>query len=240
MKKIFLFIYIVLFSQAAHAIEFVELPVKGSDIVVIKMMFRNGSVCDPKGKEGLTLLTVQTIMDGGTDKMTSSQVKDFTYPFASQYFGSVDKEVTYITFLVHRDLLSKFYEVVKGLMLTPRFDSEDFERVKSNQLNYVDQVIKTSSDEEFSKMALEDFLFQGTNYQSMTSGTVSGIKNITLDDVESQYKKYFTATNLTIGLAGGYDASLKTMLTADMNKLPQTKVEVPAPGKAIKANGLEV
>lgn len=240
MKKIFLFLYILVFSQAAHAIEFVELPVKGSDIVVIKMMFRNGSICDPKGKEGLTMLTIETIMDGGTDKMTSSQVKDFTYPFASQYFASTDKEVTYVTFIVHRDLLTKFYDVMKGLMLTPRFDAEDFERVKSNQLNYVDEVIKTSSDEDFSKMALEDFLFRGTNYQSMTSGTVSGVKNITLEDVKAHYKKYFNATNLTIGLAGGYDASLKTMLTADMNTLSQTKVEIPAAGKAIQPNGLEV
>jgi zinc protease len=57
-----------------------------------------------------------------------------------------------------------------GLMLTPSFVQEDFDRVKSNQLNYVEQVIKASSDEDYSKMVLEEMLFQGTPYRHMVSG----------------------------------------------------------------------
>src|SRR5687768_3960770 len=100
MKKIFLFLYIILSSQLASAIDFVELPMSNSNIVVIKMMFRNGSICDPVGKEGLTWLTVNTIMDGGTKEMTSSEVKDFVYPMAAEYYGTVDKEVSIFTFRV--------------------------------------------------------------------------------------------------------------------------------------------
>jgi zinc protease len=240
MKKIFLFIYILVLSQTAKAIDFVELPIAGSNIVVIKMMFRNGSISDPKGKEGLTWLTVNTIMDGGTQKMSSSEVKDFSYPMAAEYFGTVDKEVTVFTFRIHKELVGRFYDLVQGLILTPRFAEDDFERSKSNQLNFVEQVIKTSSDEEFSKMALEDFLFRGTNYQAMTRGTASGIKNITLDDVKAHYKRYFTSGNLTVGIAGGYTEDLRAMLEKDLTQLPAMKDELPFAGKANGSQGLEV
>lgn len=239
MKKIFLIIYIFLFCQSASALEFVELKSK-SDIIVVKLMFRNGSICDPKGKEGLTMLTVNTIMDGGVNNMSSSDVKDFTYPMAAAYYGTVDKQVSILTFKVHKELMPKFYDLIKGFLLAPRFDMEDFERTKSNQLNFVEQVIKTSSDEEFSKMALEDFLFRGTNMQSMTMGTSSGIKSITVADVKSHFNKFFTTANLTVGLAGDYDPVLVKNMKQDLTQMSREEPPVPAVGAAIGASGLEI
>jgi zinc protease len=239
MKKILLFLYIILSSQLASAI--IELPMSNSNIVVIKMMFRNGSICDPVGKEGLTWLTVNTIMDGGTKEMTSSQVKDFVYPMAAEYYGTVDKEVSIFTFRVNRELIDDFYKLVAGLVVDPRMDVEDFERTKSNQLNFVEEVIKTSSDEEFSKMALEDFLFRGTNYQSMTRGTVKGIKSITLEDIKAHYKRFFTSANLTMGVAGGYDPSLIKSIKLDiLAKLPKTAPTIPKAGIAKPSDGIDV
>lgn len=241
MKKIIPLIYIILISSSAiAAIDVVELPVANSNKVVVKLMFRAGSMCDPKGKEGLTQLTIASIMEGGTQKMTSSEVKDYIYPMAAEYFATVDKEVTYITFQFHKDFIGSFYEILKGLILTPRMDAADFDRVKSNQQNYVEQVIKTSSDEEYSKMALEDYLFSGTNFQSMIRGTVSGVKNCTLEDVKKHYRNFFTSNNATIGIAGAYTSAFLAQLKSDMQQLPSTQPVIPSPGVARTADGLDV
>lgn len=241
MKKIIFSIYIILFAFSSFAaIDVVELPMANSNKVVVKLMFRAGSTCDPKGKEGLTLLTANSIIDGGTKTMTSSEVKDFIYPMAAEYFVSVDKEVTYFTFQVHKDFLNQFYEVLKGLILTPRMDASDFDRTKSNQLNYVEEVIKTSSDENYGKICLEDQLFRGTNYQSMLSGTASGIKASTLEDVKNQYKNFFTSSNVTIGIAGSYTPEFLQKLKGDIMQLSSVKPKIPQPGIARKADGIEV
>src|SRR6185436_17722407 len=126
------FLFSALFVQAQ---EIVELKTTASNLIVIKLQFRNGSISDPKGKEGLTELTASLITDGGTKDLTSTQIKDKMYPWAAQFGSSVDKEVSVFTFIVHRDFSDKFYEIVKGLMLTPSFSEEDFNRVKSNQQN---------------------------------------------------------------------------------------------------------
>lgn len=225
---------------AAMAHEVVELKMPRSNKVVIKLMFGNGSICDPPGKEGLTALTSTLIMEGGTRDLTNAQITDKIYPWAASYNGTCDKEVSVFTFQVPAVFIEQFYPIVQGLMLTPSFTQEDFDRVKSNQQNYVDQVIRSSSDEEYSKKALEDMLFRGTNYQHLTAGTSQGVKAITLDDVKSHYKNFFTRNNITIGIAGNYTPAFLAKLKTDMNSLPSAQPAIPAAGKAKMPDGINI
>lgn len=240
MKKILCILALLTGTLHVWASEVVELKLPKSNIIVIKMMFRNGSVSDPTSKEGLTELTANTISEGGTTALKSTEISDMIYPWAASYFVTVDKEVTIFTFSVHKDHLTKFYPVIRDLMLQPRFDEEDFKRVKSNQQNYIDEVIRTSSDEEYSKKALESFLFRGSKFEHPVSGTGAGVTNCTLADVKAHYSNYFTRNNLTIGIAGNYSESFLTGLKADMDKLPELKITLPGPVIPRMPNGLEV
>ena len=243
MKKILciiVFLLITAVSCISQGADFIELKLAASNKIVFKFMFKNGSITDPKGKEGLTMLTMNLIGDGGTSQYTSTQLKDFLYPMATRVDYSVDKEVSIFTFEVHIDHVNKFYPVMIDFITKPRFDERDFNRVKSNLQNYVEQVIRTSSDEDYSKKALEDLLFRGTNYQHMVFGTVSGIKSVTLADCKQQYGAFFKQDNLIVGVAGNYDATLISKLKEDIKKLPVGSLQLPAPGKANSPHGVQV
>ncbi|WP_400191829.1 M16 family metallopeptidase [Hymenobacter sp. B81] len=226
-------------ARPATAADVVELRQPKAAKVVVMLRFNNGSASDPKGKEGLTYLTSQLVTESGTKDLTAAQIKDLIYPMAAQYGAQTDKEVTTFTFQVHPDHLDKFYPVLKGLMLTPSFTQEDFDRLKSNQLNYVDQLIRASSDEDYSKMALEDQLFRGTRYQHMTRGTAAGVKSLTLDDVKQYHARAFGKNNLTIGLAGNYPAAFAKRLKDDLEKLPTATVKPEVP-KVAAPKGMRV
>jgi zinc protease len=244
MKKILpgflLLTFFITVALAAQSQEVIELKQPTSNKVIIKLMFRNGSIADPKGKEGLTYTTARTITSGGTSTMTNRQIREFIYPMAAGYSSNVDKEVTIFTFEVHKDFLDKFYPIVKGLILTPSFADEDFKRVKLNQQNYVDQLVRASQDEEYSKLALEDLLFRGTNYQHMIAGTSPGVSSITLDDVKQHYKNFFTSANLTIGIAGNYTPAFLAQLKKDMQQLPTGKSTFPTTSVATTPDGIHV
>jgi zinc protease len=239
-SKIIVSVMLFFTTLSCFAQEVIELKMPKSNKVVIKLMFRNGSICDPKGKEGLTELTTSLITEGGTKDLNHSQITDKIYPWAASYSASADKEVTIFTFEVPKNFLDQFYPIIKGLMLTPSFTKDDFDRVKSNQQNYVDQVIRASSDEEYSKKALEDFLFRGTNYEHLVAGTTTGLKAITLEDVKTQYKNYFTRNNITIGIAGGYAPEFLAKLKADMSGLSPVQPAIPQAEKAKMPEGLNV
>ena len=170
----------MMLAGSIFAQEIVELNLPNSNKVVVKLRFQNGSISDPVGKEGLTNFTADLITQGGTEKMSYSEIQDLLYPMAASYYVNVDKEISTFTFAVHVDFLDQFYPVMMDIMLNPAFSESDFQRVKTNQQNYVDQVIRASSDEEYSKKALEDLLFRGTNYQHMIQGMSESVKSFTI------------------------------------------------------------
>jgi len=232
MKKFILNIALLLIAAVAFGADVVELKLPKSDIIVIKVMFKNGSICDPADKAGLTEMTASMIAEGGTKTMTSTQIQDYIYPWAASYFASVDKQVSIFTFEVHKDNLEKFYPVMIDLLKNPR--------IKSNQLNYVDEVIRSSSDEEYSKKYLEDFLFRGTNMQHLVQGTVAGVTSITLEDVKKHYANFFGNSNMTIGIAGNYSADFLKKITTDLNGMPAAKSAIPEAGKGRQPKDFEV
>src|SRR5690606_11378885 len=119
-KSLFLLLVAFVLSLPAMATDFVELRLSGSNKVVFKFMFRNGSIADPVGQEGLTFLTTSLVGDGGTSTMTSTQLKDFLYPMAAEISYSIDKEVAIFTFEVHIDHLEAFYPVMIDLLTQDR------------------------------------------------------------------------------------------------------------------------
>ena len=233
-------IFSLLLTGFIMAQQVVELKQPNSAKLVVKLMFKNGSMCDPQGKEGLTFTTAQLITQGGTGDLSFSDIKDKIYPMAARYYSSVDKEVTIFTFEFHKDWMDKFYPIMIGLITNPSLTQSDFDRVKTNQQAYVDQVIRASSDEEYSKKSLEDFLFRGTDYQHMIEGKSASVAAITLDDVKEQYKKFFTKNNLVIGIAGNYSESFLNKLKSDLAKLPDTNPEIPSAPVVKMPDGIDV
>jgi len=231
---------IVLFTIQAQAMDVVELKQKNSNKVVVKIRFENGSVADPADKAGLTFATASMVAQGGAGGMSYSDIQDKMHPWAASYDVFTDKQVTTFTFQVPVDFIDEFYPLTKSVLLSPDFSEKDFSRVMKGQQNYVDQVVRASSDEEYSKYALEHQLFRGGNMQHLKQGTSASVKTISLDDIKSHYQNVFTSNNVTLGIAGNYNDELLNQIKADLAKLPNKAYTPPVPSRARKADGIEV
>ncbi len=228
-------------SETQFSSNVVQLKMPGSGKVVIRLMFKNGSVSDPVGKEGLTALTADMITESGTKSMNSTAIRKMIYPWSANMGSSTDKEVSIISFEVPTQYLDQFYnKVIRELLLHPAMDQNDFDRLLSNQKNYVEEVIRQSSDEEYGKKYLEDVLFRGTPYGHLTEGTVASLSSITLDDVKKQYANMFTRNNVMIGIGGDYSDAMVARLKSDMAQLPDVKPAIPAPGTPPSQQGITV
>lgn len=228
-----------LFARPASALDVTELKMDDANKVVVMVRFRAGSIGDPEDKLGLTYATANLMTQGGAGGRSYGEIQDTLYPWAASYGVLVDKEVTTFVFQVPTDFIDDFYPILRDVILKPNFSAEDFSRVMKNQQNYVDQVIRASSDEDYSKMALEHLLFRGTNMAHMKQGNSATVANITLDDVRAHYARVFTASNVHVGLAGNYDETLRAQLERDLAALPATPYTAPEPGKARMPEGIE-
>ena len=97
MKKIFIAGLLLICFVAAKAQEIVQLPIPKLGKVSLRYMFRNGSICDPAGKEGLTSITTDMIVESGTSKMSSTDIRKMIYPWSAYMSSSTDKEVSIIS-----------------------------------------------------------------------------------------------------------------------------------------------
>ena len=206
------------------------LPVKNDPTVSFRIWFKVGSQNDPAGKEGLANITASMLTDAATKNNSYEQVLDKLYPLASNYNSSTSVEMTVIYGRTHKDNLKEFFPLFTDAILSPAFKQEDLDRIKSEVLNYLENQLRYSSDEELGKAVLYNSIFDGTPYGHISAGTIESVKSITLDDVKNFYASHFTRENVAIGLGGGYDAALVDQMKKSVQELPSGEVKpVPTP-----------
>ena len=196
----------------------IGLPIPGSPLVTIRVVFRTGSINDPAGKNGLNALTALMIGRGGTQRMSYEELTTTLYPWAASIEAQADKEVTTLVGHVHRDHLEPFSVILKELVLSPRFDLSDFERNKEFLTNTLVSSLRGNDDEELGKEALNAMLYGGHPYGAPTIGTERGLEAITLDDVRSFHGQHYTRDTVQVGVAGGYPAGFLTQLERDLTE----------------------
>ncbi len=59
----------------------------------------------------------------------------------------------------------------------------------------------------------------GHPYGSLNMGNSSDIESITLDDVKAFYAQYYTTSNITVGLSGGYPDDFPVLVSNDLQML---------------------
>lgn len=216
------------------------LPLEGNPLVHIRILVKVGSANDPTGKEGLANLTFGLLAGSGTRTRTFKEITDAFYPMAAGVAVRVDKEMSVFSGTVHRDNLDRYYAIFKEMLLDPGFREEDFNRLKTNQLNFLEKTLVSNMDEQFGKEILGLMLYDGHPYHHPPSGTVETVSGITPDDVRAFYKDQLVQGNVVIGLAGGYPADFPARMTADFGVLPQTFTPQLSLPPARMPDGLEV
>jgi len=192
-----------------------------SPLVSFRILFTTGAAFDPPGKEGLAALTASMIAHAGSRTMPYSDIQAAFYPMAAFFERQTDKEMTVFYGTSHIDNLERYYGIVRGMLLEPGFRAEDFERVKTDQLNALKVNLRASNDEELGKEVLYTMIYGPEHpYGHTNPGRVSALEKLTLADVKEFYAKHYTQANLVIGLAGGYPAGFDKRVATDLAKLP--------------------
>ena len=101
--KIISVLFLLGLTTLSFSKDIIELKMSNSNKVVVNVTFKNGSISDPLGKEGLTNATVSMMTQGAVGDKSYSEIQDMLYPWAARYGANVDKEVSTFTFQVPVD-----------------------------------------------------------------------------------------------------------------------------------------
>lgn len=196
------------------------LPIEGNPLVNFRILLNIGSANDPVDKEGLCQLTLSILASGGTQDLSFKDISQRFYPMAAYMSLNVDKEMSVFTGQIHVDNLEEYYSIIKDMLLNPGFREEDFIRIKTNQLNFLERTLVSNMDEQFGKEILNLAMYKGHPYGHTEAGTVESVKSLTLEDVQAFYSEHFLQGNFTLGLTGGYPLDFPAKMKNDFSTLP--------------------
>lgn len=218
----------------------ITLHESGSPYIAFYIWVKAGSQNDPAGKEGLAALTANLLSDGSTQQDDYKAILEKLYPMAAGYGYNVDKEMTVFTGRIYKDNLEAYYDLFRNSIVSPAFKPEDFERVKTQTLNFLERTRRYGRDEELSKELLFSMAYAGTPYEHPEEGYVESVKSITLDDVKAFYSKYYVRNNIVAGVGGGYPEGFDRRVRQDFDALPQGEVAAVAKPEPAMPDGIHV
>ncbi|MGB1308775.1 MAG: insulinase family protein [Oceanihabitans sp.] len=212
-----------------YGIENNEVPLVQFDITI-----PGGHLLDTKGKEGVASLWSSLMLEGTANK-TPAELEEAIGLLGANINVYSANEDTHITGSCMAKNFNGTIQLVKEILLEPRWDTKEFNRLK--------QALETRlKGREANPNAIASFvanrLIYGDNHMFSvpSSGTLESIKNITLEDLQTYYKKLSPkAANLHIAGAISKDKVLETVavlnaFSGDLVTIPEQ--ELPAQTKA--------
>ncbi|MCF7796380.1 MAG: insulinase family protein [Lentisphaeria bacterium] len=217
MAPVVLFISLLMFlNGCSDPPEMVLSPSDESSLIDIRFNFRVGSAADPRDQSGLAMLTLQTIMHGGTQDLTQAEITDRKYPLAAAERFLIDRDNLVISATVHGEKFDEYYPLLRDRLLQPRWDKKDFERQKKHLIATIQNSLMGENDEWFGKEMLQWLIYPEKHpYHWPVVGRLESVENLTVKDVEDFWGNHMGAGNLVVGLAGPYSERQKMQVEAD-------------------------
>ena len=180
-----------------------------SPLYEVQIMVRAGSAGDLAGKEGTAYLVGRMLLEGGfgdpKNPVTKEKLAEITRPWGEAAYPQVrvDKETTVFSMTVPRDVFPQFVaRVLKPMLTQPLFMEAELERIRKEALVGIRSNLRFEQQEQLGLLALDNYVFQGTDLGYLAQGTVQGLQAITRDDLQTYYRVHYqghgvVATSIT-------------------------------------------
>lgn len=200
-------------DELANGIDVLGAANTETPTTAIRLRIKAASALDPMDKIGLAGLTASMI-NQATENSSSEEISDRLQKLGSSISVSSGDWFTEINVQSLTENLDETLQIVNEKLRSPKFDPADFKRVKEQTIEGIKSAAKQPS--VVASQTFRKLLF-GTNnvFSHPNSGSVETIKNITLDDVKSYYKKYYTPKAASIIVVSDLE---KDVLSTHLNR----------------------
>lgn len=185
-------------AKGVH-VYFVELP--ELPIVDVQVLFDAGSARDPKGKNGIALLT-NSLLDEGAGGLDANAIS-FEFEKLGAQYGSdtgYDSASVSLRSLSDEHLLEPALANLQRVIASPDFPEAALERQRNRLLISIQQ--KNQSPSAIAADAFLAAIYSPHPYAEPKEGTAETVKNITRRDVVEFYEQLYTAQNAAVAIVG--------------------------------------
>ena len=200
-------------------------------LVTFELKLDGGMLFDAQGKTGTANLLAATLLKGTAEKTPEQLEQEVELLGASLEASASETDIT-----ISGTVLSKHYneliQLVTEVLLSPRFDEQEFELAKDDTINQIEQI--KANPNAIASVEFKTLLYgKGHPFAQTVLGDKQTVSDITLTDVKAYYDKYFTPSLAKFHVVGDIKQADVVKSLSPLNKrwIPKdvTLVKVPVP-----------
>ncbi len=191
-------------------------------VINLILIFKSGTLQDPKGKDGLASITFRLMKSGGTSKLSPEKLEEKLDYLGSSITISPGTEFSQIRLWSLKKNFEETWKILMDIINNPSFDKERFDVEKKREL---ESIRRRWDNPMVTGRILFTELVYGKDFPEARRTTTESINQITLDDVKKFYEENIKNLELTIALAGDFD--LKNILPLFKNSFKDWKGNPP-------------
>ena len=187
----------------ANGLQVVLVSQNEQPVVSARMLVRAGAAQDPKGKEGLAMLTA-ALLDQGTTTRTSAQIAeeiDFMGGLLSTGAGS---DLSFVNTVSMKDGLGAALDLMADVVVRPAFSAQEIERQTSQAVSS----LKVSADDPdtVASQVIDRLVFGFHPYGMPSGGTAESLGTLARQDFVDFHKAWFVPNNALMAIVGDVTA----------------------------------
>lgn len=168
-------------------------------IISARMLIRAGAAQDPKGKQGLAMMTA-SLLDQGTTTRSSAKIAD-EIDFMGGILGTgAGSDLTNVYTVSMKDGLGQALDLMADVVRRPSFAEAEIERQRSQALSSLQ--VAAEDPDTVASQTIERLIFGFHPYGLPSGGTATSLANLTRQDFVDFHKSWFVPNNALIALVG--------------------------------------
>jgi predicted Zn-dependent peptidase len=199
-----------------------ELP-----LITIKVLIRNGAVRDEAGKSGTANLVARLMRTGGTTKYTADALDEKLEFISAElsvaaYYEDMDLKFSFLS----RDLTACL-DILNEVLFHPAFPEDKLAKEKARILESIRR--QNDQPDAIAGREFRKLIYPNHPFGNEIHGTAETLANITVADLKAFHQKYFTPSNMMLGVAGSMKkGDMLSLLKQSFEQIPSGAPQPPA------------
>jgi zinc protease len=190
-------------KRLANGIEMIVHHTNETPTVAMSFSMEGGPLLDPIEKAGLASLTAQMLNESSLG-MSNEEMANQLALLGSRISFSASGRYTEVNVSSLSKNFVKTLDLLKMKLFQPAFLQSDFDRLKQRLEQSLQQQMKSPA--ALASNAVKLLLFGEENRVSLADqGSLASLQNISLDDVKTFYKQYYSPAKADLVLVGDLD-----------------------------------
>ena len=193
----------------------------GSQLAYLKVIFKSGSLADPRGAPGTAFFTARALLRG-TRRRSCSELTQMIERLGGTISVSMEATQTVFDCAVLAENLDAFLELLREILTEPKFDAAECAILKKTIRGELQSALE--DPQVLAARGVMRALYEGSRLEDPASGTLAGIESLSCESAREFFNQSYVRSNLLIGVTSRESGkTIKSKIQAKLGALRDGK-----------------